>query len=316
MSDQIQNRVYNGKIMLFGEYSVIEGSSAILIPYRKVWARLSMSESIENDEKAIRSNVHLRTFAEYLANLFKSGLMSGFIELSRLKDHLERGLFLDSTIPQNYGLGSSGAMCASVYESYRIASQPEIKHSYTELRTVFSEMESYFHGSSSGLDPLCVFLGESLVIRDDKITAIVPRKNNNQNKLHVFLLDTCQTSHTGPYVRYFLEQMTRTPFRMEFNKNYVPLVNQAVEQWTSGRIRLGDVLEISKAQWNFFQRMIPVTFRELWKQGIETGLYACKLCGSGGGGMILGFTENMEQTGDFFRNNFKISLSEQSVITD
>ena len=41
--------------------------------------------------------------------------------------------------------------------------------------------------------------------------------------------------------------------------------------------------------------MIPKQFHELWKKGIETNDYYLKLCGSGGGGYILGFTENIEK---------------------
>jgi mevalonate kinase len=33
----------------------------------------------------------------------------------------------------------------------------------------------------------------------------------------------------------------------------------------------------------------------LWKKGIETNAYYLKLCGSGGGGYMLGFTEDVVQ---------------------
>jgi mevalonate kinase len=41
--------------------------------------------------------------------------------------------------------------------------------------------------------------------------------------------------------------------------------------------------------------MIPAKFHDLWKQGIETNDYYLKLCGSGGGGYILGFTEDLDK---------------------
>ena len=41
--------------------------------------------------------------------------------------------------------------------------------------------------------------------------------------------------------------------------------------------------------------MIPAQFHELWKKGIETNTYYLKLCGSGGGGYILGFTKDFEK---------------------
>jgi len=38
--------------------------------------------------------------------------------------------------------------------------------------------------------------------------------------------------------------------------------------------------------------MIPEGFKDVWKRGIESGDYYLKLCGSGGGGYILGFTRD------------------------
>jgi len=41
--------------------------------------------------------------------------------------------------------------------------------------------------------------------------------------------------------------------------------------------------------------MIPEQFHALWSKGLETNEYYLKLCGSGGGGYILGFTEDFEK---------------------
>ena len=42
--------------------------------------------------------------------------------------------------------------------------------------------------------------------------------------------------------------------------------------------------------------MIPSEFHDLWRKGIETNTYYLKLCGSGGGGFMLGFTKDYEET--------------------
>jgi mevalonate kinase len=44
---------------------------------------------------------------------------------------------------------------------------------------------------------------------------------------------------------------------------------------------------------NHFKPMIPKKFHQIWASGIESNAYYLKLCGSGGGGYILGFTENI-----------------------
>ena len=41
--------------------------------------------------------------------------------------------------------------------------------------------------------------------------------------------------------------------------------------------------------------VISNSFHTLWKKGLETNAYYLKLCGSGGGGYMLGFTENIDE---------------------
>jgi len=41
--------------------------------------------------------------------------------------------------------------------------------------------------------------------------------------------------------------------------------------------------------------MIPKKFEEIWKKGLETNAYYLKLCGSGGGGFLLGFAEDIDK---------------------
>ena len=41
--------------------------------------------------------------------------------------------------------------------------------------------------------------------------------------------------------------------------------------------------------------MIPSAFHKIWEQGIQTNDYYLKLCGSGGGGYILGFAQDYDK---------------------
>ena len=66
------------------------------------------------------------------------------------------------SIPTGYGVGSSGAIVAAIYEHY-IRDEYEIlnktkKNRISDLIKNFSLMESFSHGKSSGLDPLNSFL--------------------------------------------------------------------------------------------------------------------------------------------------------------
>jgi mevalonate kinase len=53
--------------------------------------------------------------------------------------------------------------------------------------------------------------------------------------------------------------------------------------------------ELSKIVLSNFKPMIPEQFHQIWQNGIETNDYYLKLGGSGGGGYILGFTQDFEK---------------------
>ena len=52
---------------------------------------------------------------------------------------------------------------------------------------------------------------------------------------------------------------------------------------------------LSRVALEHFSPMIPSTFHSLWQKGIDTNAYYLKLCGSGGGGYILGFTKDLDE---------------------
>jgi mevalonate kinase len=53
--------------------------------------------------------------------------------------------------------------------------------------------------------------------------------------------------------------------------------------------------------------MIPDHLVSVWQKGIETNDYYLKLCGSGGGGFILGFTEDYEKAQESLKD-YKLEL--------
>src|SRR5512145_367124 len=156
MNTAVSDKYYYGKIMLFGEYSVITGSSAYLIPYRRVRAHFEFPSGTVPDKTGVDSNSSLKRFAGYLAQVANNSGVYLSVDLPRFNTDLEDGLFLNSTIPPNYGLGSSGALCAAVYDRYGIdqpLQQGPVNDTaeLRELKKIFSAMESFFHGYSSGV---------------------------------------------------------------------------------------------------------------------------------------------------------------------
>jgi mevalonate kinase len=58
---------------------------------------------------------------------------------------------------------------------------------------------------------------------------------------------------------------------------------------------LENTKQLSKVVLNNFKPMIPEEFHQVWQNGIDTNDYYLKLCGSGGGGYILGFTQDLDK---------------------
>jgi mevalonate kinase len=272
----------------------------VLIPYRKYHA------SLVNGNIGTDSNQILFAFHEYLESKClqpETGWISEYIDLDHFREEIEHGLNISSSIPQNKGLGSSGAICAVVYDRYKTKNISKPEH----LREVFSSMESFFHRKSSGIDPLCIYYDSALTIENGEYSASMDYTLKT-GSVNPFLIDTGIRSQTGPLVSKFMELMKNEKYASDFKSEYIPLVNKVVSQWKARCLNAESVMSISKAQHYYFNRMIPEEFTGIWESGIHEKLYALKICGSGGGGMLLGFTENIEETSDYLRTRFDINL--------
>ena len=167
-----------------------------------------------------------------------------------------------------------------------------------QLKAIFAEMESFFHGKSSGLDPLNSYLSLPILINSkDHIepTGIPSQKLNSKGA--VFLLDSGATGETAPMVQLFMEKMKNEGFRKMLKEQFIKHTDACVHDFLQGNIQelFGNVKELSKVVLDNFKPMIPKEFHTLWKKGIETNAYYLKLCGSGGGGYMLGFTEDIDK---------------------
>lgn len=289
--------LFYSKILLFGEYGIIKDSKGLSIPYNFYNGALKVDKN--PSEEAIKSNESLKRFASYLESLDKD-LVS--FDIDKLKEDVDSGMYFDSSIPQGYGVGSSGALVAAIYDKYATEKITVLENLTREkllkLKAVFSEMESFFHGKSSGLDPLNSYLSLPILINSkDNIEATGIPSQSTEGKGAVFLLDSGIVGETAPMVSIFMENMKNEGFRSMLKEQFIKHTDACVDDFLKGDIKslFRNTKQLSKIVLNNFKPMIPNQFHELWKKGIETNDYYLKLCGSGGGGYILGFTEDIER---------------------
>ncbi|KJD36993.1 mevalonate kinase [Tamlana sedimentorum] len=300
--------LFYSKILLFGEYGIIKDSKGLSIPYNFYNGALKKSEN--PSETAIKSNESLKKYVDYLAAINPELVV---FDIETLKSDVADGMYFDSSIPQGYGVGSSGALVAAIYDKYaknKITVLENLtREKLLELKAIFSEMESFFHGKSSGLDPLNSYLSIPILINSkDNIEATgIPAQQNGKGA--VFLIDSGIVGETAPMVSIFMENMKQEGFRNMLKDKFIKHTDACVEDFLSGNIKslFSNTKQLSKVVLNHFKPMIPKQFHELWKKGLDTNEYYLKLCGSGGGGYILGFTEDIEKAKQSL-SNYKLEV--------
>ena len=271
---------YYGKIILFGEYTILKGGTGFVIPYSNVFGFFDYLDPASSP-KQHQSNADLQNFLKYLQNI------EG-INIQAFEKDLKKGLFFKSNIPSGYGVGSSGALVAGVFERYCL-NKHTLQSDLTESKKYLAKMESFFHGTSSGIDPLCCFIQKPLMFRGPEI--IVFDKVSTE-RTGLFLLDSGQKRSTDDFIKIFTKKCKDEKFCKIIDEQLMKSNLECVNNFNlRDNPKLKENFEIiSRIQYEQFNEMIPTHIQPLWIRGLETGQFYLKLCGSGGGGYMIGLS--------------------------
>lgn len=296
---KLKDPLFYAKVLLFGEYGIIKDSMGLSIPYNLYKGKLL--KTTERSDATKESNAHIRLFFNYLQDLRAKGELLAELDLDRFDMDIKEGMHFESNIPQGFGVGSSGALCAAVYDKYAInkidPARNVSKDNILELKKVFGQFESFFHGKSSGLDPLICYLNIPILIKskDEIDTVGIPHSANGEGA--IFLLNSGAPGKTQPMVSIFMEKMKEEGFRKMVAHQFKKYNDECIHAFLNRDFKplFTNIKQLSELVLQHFTPMIPERFHKLWKDGIESNAYYLKLCGSGGGGYILGFTENLPE---------------------
>lgn len=291
--------LFYAKILLFGEYGIIKDAMGLSIPYNYYKGAFQLPE--EPSERTEESNRSLFRYWEHLSLLQSRGSLKASLNLDAFKDDIDRGIFFDSSIPQGFGVGSSGALVAAIYDRYatdKIHPETDLsRENLISLKAQFAQMESYFHGKSSGIDPTICYLNLPLLIRgkDELGTVDIPAQKAGQGA--IFLINSGQPGETQPMVNIFMDKLKEEGFRKLMKEQFKKYNDACIKAFLKGDMSplFSNLRHLSHLLLENFAPMIPAQFHDLWKKGIDTNAYYLKLCGSGGGGYILGFTRDYEK---------------------
>ncbi|WMX14241.1 hypothetical protein [Aureispira sp. CCB-E] len=290
------NLSYPSKVLLFGEYTIIQNSAALAIPYahyQSYWSDHPLSKDWENTIKPAFSKQSLQKIAIDLQSL-----QYPLLNLKQFKEDLKNGLWLCTNSPMGYGLGSSGAVCAAIYDRYAI-------HKTTNLQLLKQELaclEHSFHGKSSGIDPLIAYNKRPLWVHSD--ASIESVELPSLQKLTFFLIDTQLPRVSTPLIHFFVESCKNASFENAFVQPTSRAVDDAIHAlMTNNSSSLMQAIHlISKLQFAYLPPMIPESMHALWKKGLASNEFYLKICGAGGGGFMLGVTRNWEAVKQHFHS--------------
>ena len=279
---------FNSKFLLFGEYGLMYGAMALAVPFPKYSGRLAF----DTDGRHQESTAQMRKFFDHLKTKGAELNLHFPFDLDRFESDLNRGLYFESTIPQQYGLGSSGALVAALFSEYAFPAEMGNNLSPEILKANFAVLESFFHGRSSGLDPLISYLNKPILINAEKQVAELDFDYRSSG-ISMALIDTHTTAPTSPLVQHFINLFNLPEFELAFQNQFIPANNGCIESLLSGdKEKFFSYLEqLVKFQVYHFHEMIPVNFHRVITFAHCSKVYI-KLLGSGGGGFLLVFAES------------------------
>lgn len=266
---------FHGKVLLFGEYTVILGYEALALPIQNFSGKLKLMAS--NQE------ANISPFIQYLGALHHIDINQDLLEELELEK-----LIFESNIPIGYGAGSSGALTAAVYDAFVINKKSDLNLLKEEL----ASMEDYFHGSSSGLDPIVAYTKDAIHINADGFHRLSISKNIKNSLSHFYLVDTGIARSTGQLVEVFKKKIDDEYFLENIKSDLTPHNEKAVQSFleADAEVLKNEMNAISLFQFTNMKEMIPSTYRSLWENTLESPEISLKLCGAGGGGFILAFS--------------------------
>lgn len=274
---------FPAKVLLFGEYTVIRGGSALALPLASFHGQWGSGAPAHDWNPLLR---FLETCPELL-------------DLTRLERDIAAGHGFLSNIPQGKGLGSSGALVAALYHAYRRDDSTDLLN----IRSALAQLEGCYHGQSSGVDPLVSWVGKPLLLHGTEAPKIVdlPQTDWQQSK-RWFLMDSGVARHSAPLIAVFKRKTEDEAYqgRLRALEGMVEELVEAYQQFDEAHMGIG-MEELSKLQLEMFAEMIPPAHRARWEEGLSSRQFAMKLCGAGGGGYFIAYRLN--------KSNSEIGLS-------
>ena len=274
------NKKFPSKILLFGEHLINIGSSALSIPFHRYSGQIALANS---DESSLDDFIN-----------FLKSTQFDFLDNEKLEKLPV--LNFKSDIPIGYGCGSSGAIVAACYDLLRLDDLSDVEI----LKNRFSKMESFYHGKSSGTDPLVIYLDKAIKFSSHEGISILPSFNPNLPTTSLHLLDSDKERDGKVYIKYFMNEIKDPAYKDLLDSQLVPAMEASISSLLENdeKTLIQSFKTISHFQLKHMEYLIPKSLKSMWEDGLHSNSYYIKLCGAGGGGFFvcLSCTRNKPNT--------------------
>lgn len=262
---------FPAKILLIGEQSVLHGSQSLSIPFERFGGQWKFSHAID----------------ERLLDLGDQ-LDKAIIDVDRFLNDCQKGLLFESTIPVKYGLGSSGALTAAVYKTYAFQQETNIN----DLQHQLANIESIFHGKSSGTDALVSYCNTALHSIDNG-SVILKHNPLESCSAFVYLFDSKVDRSAKTYIQHFGQLVSEGDIDINQLNTLCDALIETLISASTDQVLFDQIKLLSQFQYDHLTALIPEHVRMIWAEGLQTDTYYFKLCGAGGGGYFLAFAPSL-----------------------
>jgi len=318
-----------GKVHLIGEHAVVYGEPAIITAIgNRTYVNISPAQDITYKDVAWPDILHtwkveqVFEITQKILNLWKegnekkdfSGLFNFIKEkgyegyqasvlglaMKRLSINQGFSITIDSKVPTGSGLGSSASRAAAITKA--IAELFGKKPSLEEINDIAFQQEKVIHGTPSGGDnSACCFGGLVWFKKDQSKNQIKSLKEEIPYKLENFVF-----VYTGPPQKTTgeLVQLVREldeGYREERVKKIGEMTHEMFEVLKRKDFERMEEI-INQTQKNLSELKISTEKIDEISQAVQKIGGAAKLCGAGGGGIVLCHHKDKEKLADLIKN--------------
>ncbi|NPD87311.1 MAG: mevalonate kinase [Asgard group archaeon] len=306
-----------GKVILFGEHSVVYGYPAIASAIG-LRAKCSInSTSLEKNSISIPNIIPARKFilGNEIPGVLKSLEFIVHHILKKTKNQKKLEMEILSDLPVSAGLGSSAAVSVSVAAS--LFSILGIEHNLENVNEVAFDAEKIIHGTPSGIDNTISTFGGSIIFEESNIKQIPI----NLPLSHFIIVNSLVPRNTKDLVYSLRDRYNKD------TKKYSQLfekIGEIVEE-SQKNLKLGDLERIGDLMNRNHILLDELGVGNKHIKKIVSILnnqkaFGCKLTGAGGGGCVIGLFEDRENINNVIEllhqegyNAFITDISTQGV---